>query len=115
MQNNLWVYVAGPYRGDETRNVAEAARVGASLVEQGFTPIVPHLTFLMGVVNPTVSDRNWLDYGLRLLRRCDAVLRIGERTPGTDAEVEEADKRDIPVFDSIGELLVWASGLGATR
>jgi hypothetical protein len=41
---------------------------------------------------------------LRLVERCDAVLRIGGASEGAEIEVEQFRARGLPVFESIDDI-----------
>lgn len=72
-----------------------------------------------------LSDRFWLEGTLELLRRCDAVLLVPgwEKSSGTRAEIEEAERLGIPVAEFICVVedaggpaaLVRNGGAGFTR
>jgi len=97
------IYIAGPYAGDTEKNV-EAACVAADAVSRlGHYPFVPHLTMYWHRP-PLRSHDFWLLQDLEWLRICDAVLRIGGKSPGADAEVAEAIKLGIPVYYSLADI-----------
>lgn len=105
------VYVAGPYRG-QTRdavelNIAVARAVGLLAARKGWAPVVPHCnTSLYDFVTDQLTDQFWLGATLELMRRCDAVVLVPgwQLSSGTLAEIVEARRLGIPVFDSEYEL-----------
>lgn len=105
------VYVAGPYRG-QTRdavelNISVARAVGLLAARKGWAPIVPHCnTSLYDFVTDQLSEQFWLGATLELMRRCDAVVLIPgwQNSSGTAAEIAEARRIGIPVFESEYEL-----------
>lgn len=105
-KDELLIYVAGPYTHPDpvstTRVAVDAFEV---LVEGGFTPFVPHLTLLLDLIHPHPADF-WYAYDLRLLLRCDVLLRLPGYSPGADREVEFAQAHGIPVFFGTAEEFV---------
>jgi hypothetical protein len=98
------IYVAGPYtKPDPCINTNRAIKVGQELLEAGYAPFIPHLTYLWHAVIPNPYSV-WLAYDLEWLRVCHAVLRLDGESSGADAEVTEARRLGIPVFHSIAEL-----------
>lgn len=102
------VYIAGPYSADTKRevrdNISEAIEVAGDIRQSGYSAIVPHLESLHN--ENCISEEDWLEHGLSLLRRCSAVFdfRRGRRSRGTEIEVSLATMLGIPVVTSIGAL-----------
>ncbi len=105
------VYVAGPYRAPTIReiehNIAKAEDAGVTIVTLGAYPVIPHAN-TRACFQGTATDGFFLEGTMELMRRCDAVLVIGD-SPGTRAEVREAEKLKIPVFEKRTDLLKWLS------
>jgi hypothetical protein len=100
------IYVSGPYtHGDKLVNVNAAIDMADQLVSNGYIPFVPHLTHFWDLRKPRKYDF-WLDYDLKWLRDCDAVIRLPGTSKGADIEVAEAHSFGIPVFHSIEGLLL---------
>jgi hypothetical protein len=98
------VYIAAPYtHPDPVANTHDAIRVAERIIDEGFTPIIPHLCLLWHLVTPHPPEF-WYAHDLEILRRCDFLLRIGGTSTGADAEVEFARREGIPVFFSINEI-----------
>lgn len=74
------VYVAGPYRAatvDGIReNIEAARRVARRLWQAGFPTICPHMN--TAFMDGAAPDEVWLQGGLVILERCDAIVL----TPG---------------------------------
>lgn len=96
-------YVAGPFRGANSwemeRNIRRAEELALELWRAGYAVICPHTNtrFFQGAA----PDEVWLEGDLEMLRRCDLVVctedwRVSQ---GAIAEVAEAHKRKIPVFE----------------
>ena len=89
------VYVAGPYAGDEQHNTEQACRLGRLAVLQGFAPIVPHSSILMGAYGDDRVEGERLkgmEATLQILRMVAATggeLWIFGMSPGTKAELVE--------------------------
>jgi len=88
------VYIAGPYRADNGRAVIENVRLAESvamvLVKAGVHFHCPHLNtgFMCGLA----PEEFFLDMDLDMLRRCDAILMIGDwrNSAGARAELDVA-------------------------
>lgn len=101
------VYVAGPYSvPDKVANTRVAIIAGNTLLDMGFVPFIPHLSHFWDFLCPQKYSV-WLEYDLHWLRQCDAVLRLPGESKGADAEVAEAVRLNIPVFESISDLVAW--------
>jgi nucleoside 2-deoxyribosyltransferase len=104
------IYVAGPIGPDAVKmkeNATIAIRHANNLRDLGFHPFVPHLCVWWHEITPRELE-SWMEFDFAWLQRCDAVLRITGHSPGSDREVEFARSNNIPVFFSIGDLLMWA-------
>jgi hypothetical protein len=115
VKSKLLVYVSGPLTNGmanvEERyvedNIAEAIRIATWLVEKGFVPYVPHLTWYWHQRVPDIPYEAWLCMCEEFIRRCDAVYRIDGVSKGADHEVEFAQKLGLPVFTVQAQLLEW--------
>ena len=98
MKDRGMVYIAGPYTyPDPVINTRSAIDAWEVLVNAGYTPVVPHLTLFAHFVYP--HDPNfWYEYDLRLLDRCDVLLRLPGESWGADQEVKYANELGLPVF-----------------
>ncbi len=105
------VYIAGPFRGENSwlveQNVRRAERLAMQVALRGAMPLCPHTNTRF--FNGTLPDEFWLDGTLELLRRCDAVSLVGgwEKSAGARGEVEEAKRLGIPVFKTLYRLERW--------
>jgi hypothetical protein len=105
------VYIAGKFRGADAwevhKNVQEALKVGFEVAYRGGMPLIPHSN--THPFDGTFEDAFWLQGTLELLRRCDAVMTISnwKASKGATAEVEEAKRLGIPVFEDLSELMRW--------
>jgi nucleoside 2-deoxyribosyltransferase len=110
------VYVAGPYRGKSRfrlirffqvlRNIWRARRVAAELWGMGFVAVCPHLnTLLMDGIGP---PEMFIEGDLEILAKCDAIFVLPDywSSEGTKGEIEFAGERGIPVYYTVGDLLL---------
>lgn len=111
---NIFVYIAAPYtKGDVVVNVRNVINVADDLIRCGFTPIVPPLSYPHNLshfwhfVKPHTYNY-WIKYDLKLLSRCDALLRLDGESKGSDKEIEYAKKNNIAVFYKFEDLLKWS-------
>jgi nucleoside 2-deoxyribosyltransferase len=109
MHTDLLVYVAGPYRGDVKRNVALAETNAARLTLNSIGFICPHSNG-----NPhdhlDLPDQYWIESTLEIMRRCDALLVVGDwaKSEGTIGEIGEARKLGKPIFFHWLDVVQWA-------
>jgi len=115
------VYIAGPYRGKteyETRcNILSAEKWAIRVFFAGGYAVCPHsnTAWLGGLV----PDEAFIDGGIELALRCDAMLLI----PGwgsSDGAIREHDKaRSKGIltfrFDEFDKLMEWIDPLEAAR
>lgn len=103
--NVEYVYVSGPYsQGDVAQNIRTAIQAATALLDEGYTPYVPHLTHFWHLVEPQHYD-TWIDYDFRWLQKCDALVQLPGLSPGADREVEEAERLKIPVYYGVDDFM----------
>ena len=114
----LMILVAGPYRsgtGDDpallAQNVRDMEQYALPLFRAGHIPIVGEwlvlpLAELAGSRRPgdAAFDEVFHPIAVRLLERCDAVLRVGGASQGADHMVEVARERGLAVFEALAEV-----------
>ncbi len=97
------IYIAGPFRAENAweveQNIRLAETAALAVWRYGAVPLCPHTMnrFYQGAASVEV----WLKGDLELLRRCDAVLVVGDFTKsvGTREEIRVAtEEMKIPVF-----------------
>lgn len=105
------VYVAGPYRNPSrrviNRNIMYARDVGLAAIRKGWNALIPHAnTGHLDMLAPDIGDRFWLASTMDWMRVCDAVVLVEgwENSIGTQAEIAEAKRLGIPVFESAQQL-----------
>jgi len=107
------VYIAGPFTGktpwDVEQNVRVAEEAALHVAKLGAMPLCPHSNtrFFHGQCTPAF----WYEGTLELLRRCDAIMLIGNwcTSRGALAEKAEAERLELPVFyrSDYTELNTW--------
>lgn len=99
------IYVAGPYRGDIKRNIEKPEKKSIELIKLGFDVITPHKNSAgyEKYEDEKITHKTWLDMGLNILLRCDAifVMKNAEDSKGTQAEIGFALENDIPVIREV--------------
>ena len=118
MKNKIKViYLSGPItdgmknpkRSAMLKNVLKAIGIGITLINKGYAPIIPHLDWLFGW-HPRGKDMTWrqfLDWDLAVIERCDAIYRIPGKSKGADIETLFAKRRGIPVITNIKKLKTY--------
>ena len=97
------IFVSSPYSGDVERNTELAQSYCRVVVEQGHTPIAPHLLFPQFLDEGSEWERaKGIGMGLQLLERCDELWVFSEELPprissGMAIEIQFADQKQIPV------------------
>lgn len=116
--SSLMILIAGPYRsgtGDDPArmadNVREMERYALPLFRAGHIPIVGEwlalpLVALAGSerVGDAAFEEIFHPIAVRLLSRCDAVLRVGGASHGADYMVQVARERGLAVYQSLADV-----------
>ena len=114
----LMILIAGPYRsgtGDDpelmARNLRALESVALPLYRAGHIPLIGEWIALpllreAGSKQPGDAIYEEILYPVanRLLKRCDAVLRIPGASKGADEDVRLAKAQGLPVFVSLAEV-----------
>ena len=105
------IYICGPYRAPTRAgiqlNIDVAKRIASLTCLKGWAPITPHMnTAFMDEILPSVGDDFWLDIAIEIMRACRAVVLVPgwDRSSGSLAEIDEANRLGIPVYTSIETL-----------
>jgi len=125
----LTILIAGPYRtgtgtGDDpallAANVAAMEALALPLYQAGHFPIVGEwlalpMARLAGstVIGDSAFNASFHPHALRLLARCDAVLRTGGASTGADAMVAAASTLGLPVFTRLEQIPGCRACVGA--
>ena len=105
------VYISGPLTssGNVLENVEVAIVAARRLIEAGFSPMVPHLSYHIDPVE-MYPHETWMEVDLPWLEAADAVLRLPGESVGADIEARHAQYHRIPVFDSMADLVEHFAG-----
>jgi nucleoside 2-deoxyribosyltransferase len=109
------IYIAGKYRGPTPwaveQNIRSAAEVAARVWAMGHVALCPHTN--SAHMEGVTSDEAFLAGTLELMRRCDAVVILGNwrDSAGARAEVAEAMRLHMPVIYAWGDESYFASSL----
>jgi hypothetical protein len=104
--NNISVYIASAYtipEGKQLENVLNSFDVYHQLVDLGYFPYAPLHSHFIHEHHP-LPYLKWMQIDYYWLSKCDCVLRLPGESPGADAEVGYAKKKQIPVFCNITEM-----------
>jgi hypothetical protein len=111
MQPELMVLVAGPYRSgtdgepDKLRaNVDAMNRAALEVFERGHLPVTGEALALPLIDLGANFDATFHPIARRLVKRCDAVLRIGGASAGADEMVQLGRDNGKLIFTDIAEL-----------
>lgn len=105
------VYVAGPYRAvsewEVTQNIRRAEEMALRVWQAGAACICPHKNTAM--FGGAADDKVWLEGGLIMLGKCDAVMLVNgwEKSEGTLEEMSYARDKRIPIFERFEDLVQW--------
>jgi hypothetical protein len=99
-ENNMLVYIAGPYRGEIDHNIAQAREIAIKVWESGNVAICPHLNTAHFELDCSCVDSDYLQGDLEIVARCDAVLLTPDWYKSIGAMIERnfAIDRHIPVY-----------------
>ena len=93
------VYICSPYAGDVKQNVNMARVYSRFAIKNTCIPLTPHLLYPQFMDDGSPTERELaLFMGLVLLTKCEQVWVFGGViSPGMRAEIEKAEKKNIPV------------------
>lgn len=101
----MLVYIASPFAGDIENNVEAAKEYCRAAMEEGVTPVAPHLIYPQFLDDSDPAQRSMgLNAGLELLSRCDELWVCGsEVSSGMQREIQFAKALGLPIrqVDSI--------------
>lgn len=117
MTPKWYIYVAGPLNGSGYQhiNVRKAIDVAEKLRAHGMIPFVPHLYAAQwAFLHPEHGSDVWLALDHAWLRKCDALLVLPGKSPGTETEIAVAESSDIPIFYDLFTLIDYFISAPAT-
>ena len=115
---SLMILIAGPYRsgtGDDPArmeaNLRTLESVALPLYRAGHIPLIGEWLALpllreAGSIRPGDAIYDEIVYSIanRLIKRCDAVLRLPGSSEGADEDVRLARERGLPVWNDLTEV-----------
>lgn len=100
------VYISGPLTssGDPEENVNVAMDLAKDLIDLGYAPLCPHLTWF---IDPEAKIKHavWIAVDIAWLQMSECVYRLPGSSSGADQECREAVNRGIPIVKSVQELM----------
>lgn len=95
----MLVYIASPFAGDIENNVEAAKEYCRAAMEEGVTPVAPHLIYPQFLDDSDPAQRSMgLNAGLELLSRCDELWVCGaEISSGMQREIQFAKALGLPI------------------
>ena len=100
------IYISGPLTssGNVRENLERAMGAARELIELGYAPFCPHLTYH---VDPgeDIPHSTWMQIELPWVAVADGVLLLPGESVGADIECEHARQLGIPVFNSVADLV----------
>jgi type III secretory pathway component EscU len=120
----LFILIAGPYRSGTNndpqliaKNLDRLEQFSLRVYEAGHIPLIGEWVALPVArqagskqVGDAIAERYLYPVAERLLRRCDAVLRIEGPSKGADEDVRLARVRGLPVYFNLDEVPLINAG-----
>lgn len=98
------IYVASPYsNGNKIANVRRSIVIGEELSALGHTPFLPLLNHFWDKLFPH-DEKFWLNYDIKWLEVCDALLRLDGESKGGDVEVAVAERLGLRVYYNLEDI-----------
>ena len=93
------VYIASPFAGDISANIANAKKYCKFAVRRNAIPVAPHLLYPQFMDDSDTEQRKLgLFFALVLLGKCDELWVCGDTiSRGMSAEIAKATKRGMPI------------------
>lgn len=107
MLRTVLVYISGPMTAKDGRtmeqNTADGVAVYLELLKRGIPAFSPHLSGAFPSAWTALDHQAWIDYDFAIIDRCTHLLMMPrwETSKGAVLEYEYAQKRSLPIADSI--------------
>lgn len=90
------IYIAGPYRGDVARNIAQAREIAAEVWRRGHVGVCPHtMSAHFDRDYPDIPDERYLEGDMMILSRCDGMVLTPDWQTSQGARDEARVARDL--------------------
>ena len=108
----MWIMVSGPYRTGSTdpavwaENLRTMNVAAYEVFRKGHVPIIG-VNMALPVIEAAgqhTYEEVMMPLALKLIDRCDAVLRIGGPSYGADQEVRAFEARGLPIYRNLDEI-----------
>ena len=108
----MWIMVSGPYHTGSTdpavwaENLHKMNMAAYEVLRKGHVPIIG-VNMALPIIESAgqhTYDEVMMPLALKLIDRCDAVLRIGGPSKGADQEVQVFEARGLPIYRSLDEI-----------
>ena len=106
------IYVAGPISNTDPcvvlKNIGEGIQASRELIKHGYVPFCPFADFLYFFSEPRPSLEKIQIVSIEWMKKCHAILMLPgwEKSRGSLREKLIAEKKGIPIFYSIHDLLM---------
>ena len=104
------IFIAGAYMGKDFDEIEENIRLAEhyaiELWNLGYGVFCPHLNTRHFEIKTKAGEEAYKEFDMIMLNACNAVFALPnwERSKGAKEEINEANKRGIPVYYSLKEL-----------
>ncbi|CAN5441879.1 DUF4406 domain-containing protein [soil metagenome] len=119
-ENPLMILVAGPYRSGTNdnpelieKNVQHMNKTALNIYKAGHLPVLGEwfaLPLIVTAGSKEMGDKIWNELfhpvAIRLISKCDAILRIGGPSSGADEMVRIGQEKGKKIFMDINEILL---------
>jgi hypothetical protein len=109
----MWIWICGPYatgganRSQRAANLRALNETALDLFRRGHVPVIGANMALPMIEVAGLDDASHeirLPLSLALLDRCDACLRVGGESRGSDIEVEAFKASGRPIYSSLNDI-----------
>lgn len=119
--NRPRVYIAGAYNAgnvlDVLHNMRRGMQLGAAVLGRDMAPFTPwhdyHHTLMQRSYNE-ITIQDYYEFSMAWLDVSDAVLLVDPashprtvNSKGTQGEIQRAKDNEIPIFETLGDLITW--------
>ena len=113
MKRRIIIFISGAYTGNTKEETAENIRIAklysCLLWGIGYTVICPHLNTAHFDTDCICGYKDYISGDLEMMKRCDVLFQLPNWDYSRGARIEFfiAERRGIPIFESIIRLEEW--------